>query len=103
VKLLERGNLRLYKTHRDADVAPLLENIDAESTDALVEIREISFLLALEAGFEVLGHYDIDDFLYIFLGRRIDFDGEQIARDAESGMTVGFNMDVRRAHVGGKA
>ena len=60
------------------------------------------FLLAIETSFEMAGQHQADNLFDLFLARRIDLDGEQFAGDPDGGMVLGFDMDVRRAHVNGE-
>jgi hypothetical protein len=88
--------------HHEGGQAALIKDIYTEAAKGRVDVRKISFLLALEAGLEMFRKHEVDDFRDLFRSGRIDLDGEQFARDADGGVVARLHMNVRSRHVDGE-
>ena len=102
VQILEGRHVRFDEAHYECGHTALIEDVYAEAAEGGVDVRKISFLLAIQAGFEMFGQHVADDFLDLRGGGRIDLDGEQFARDADGGVMAGLYVDVRSRHVDGE-
>ena len=79
VQFLEGGNVRLHEAHGETEFATLMKDVDAVAAEAIRTVGEIDFLLAFEPRLQMLRQHVADDFLHLFLARRIDLNGEQFA------------------------
>ena len=80
--------------HREAELAALLEQVCAETSDAGKVIGEIYFALVFKALLEVNGRDGRDDFVQPLLGGIGGFGGDEFAVDAVDDGGADLEMNV---------
>ena len=93
-ELVEGGHLALDVAQGHGPLATLLEDVGAETPNAMHVVRKVGFALLFQAGFPMARH-DVAQHLLDPLVRRMRrIDGQQLAVDADRHRMRHFQMDV---------